>query len=45
MLKILNPEFVIKNFILYDYEHSGKNTLYLCTYLRQEVEKKVKAFC
>ena len=44
MLQKLNPEFVIKDLILNHYDHSGKNTLYHCTYLKEDVEKMLKHF-
>ena len=44
MLQKLNPDFVIKDLILNHYDHDGKNTLYHCTYLKNEVEKMLKHF-
>ena len=44
MLQKINPEFVIKDLILNHYDHSGKNTLYHCTYLKEDVEKLLKHF-
>lgn len=44
MLQKINPEFVIKDLILNHYDHSGKNTLYHCTYLKDDVEKMLKHF-
>lgn len=44
MLQKLNPEFVIKDLILNHYDHDGKNTLYHCTYLKDDVEKMLKHF-
>ena len=44
MLQKLNPEFNIKDLILNHYDHSGKNTLYHCTYLKDDVEKMLKHF-
>ena len=44
MLQKINPEFVIKRLILNHYDHDGKNTLYQCTYLKDEVEKMLKHF-
>lgn len=44
MLQKVNPEFVIKDLILNHYDHSGKNTLYHCTYLKEDVEKMLKHF-
>ena len=39
MLQQINPNFVIKDLILNHYDHNGKNTLYRCQYLKDEVEK------
>lgn len=44
MLQKINPEFVIKDLILNHYDHEGKNTLYHCTYLKDEVERMLKHF-
>lgn len=44
MLQKINPDFVIKDLILNHYDHEGKNTLYHCTYLKDEVEKMLKHF-
>ena len=44
MLQKINPDFVIKDLILNHYDHDGKNTLYHCTYLKDEVEKMLKHF-
>ena len=44
MLQKINPDFVIKDLILNHYDHNGKNTLYHCTYLKDEVEKMLKHF-
>ena len=44
MLQKLNPEFVIKDLILNHYDHDGKNTLYHCSYLKDDVEKMLKHF-
>ena len=44
MLQKLNPDFVIKDLILNHYDHSGKNTLYHCTYLKDDVEKMLKYY-
>ena len=44
MLQKINPDFVIKNLILNHYDHEGKNTLYPCTYLKDEVEMMLKHF-
>jgi hypothetical protein len=39
MLQKINPNFVIKDLILNHYDHNGKNTLYHCEYLKNEVER------
>lgn len=39
MLQQINPNFIIKDLILNHYDHNGKNTLYRCQYLKDEVEK------
>ena len=39
MLQKINPNFVIKDLILNHYDHDGKNTLYHCEYLKDEVER------
>ena len=44
MLQKINPNFVIKDLILNHYDHDGKNTLYHCTYLKEDVEKMLKHF-
>ena len=44
MLQKLNPEFVIKDLILNHYDHDGNNTLYHCTYLKEDVEKMLKHY-
>ena len=44
MLQKINPDFIIKDLILNHYDHDGKNTLYHCTYLKDEVEKMLKHF-
>ena len=44
MLQKINPDFVIKGLILNHYDHDGKNTLYNCSYLKDEVEKMLKHF-
>ncbi len=44
MLQKINPEFVIKDLILNHYDHEGKNTLYHCSYLKDEVERMLKHF-
>lgn len=44
MLQKLNPEFNIKRLFLNHYDHSGKNTIYECQYLKEDVEKMLKHF-
>ena len=44
MLQKLHPEFVIKDLILNHYDHNGKNTLYHCDYLKDDVEKMLKHY-
>lgn len=44
MLQRINPNFVIKDLILNHYDHDGKNTLYHCTYLKDDVEKMLRHF-
>ena len=44
MLQKLNPDFVIKDLILNHYDHDGKNTIYHCSYLKDDVEKMLKHF-
>lgn len=44
MLQKINPDFVIKDLILNHYDHEGNNTLYHCSYLKEEVEKMLKHF-
>ena len=44
MIQKINPEFVIKGLMLNHYDHDGKNTLYPCTYLKDDVEKMLKHF-
>ena len=44
MIQKINPDFVIKDLILNHYDHDGKNTLYHCTYLKDEVEAMLKHF-
>lgn len=39
MLQKINPNFIIKDLILNHYDHTGKNTLYHCEYLKHDVEK------
>jgi len=44
MLQKINSEFVIKDLILNHYDHEGNNTLYHCSYLKDDVEKMLKHF-
>ena len=44
MLQKINPDFVIKNLILNHYDHQGKNTLYYCEYLKDDVERMLKHY-
>lgn len=44
MLQKINSKFVIKDLILNHYDHSGKNTLYHCSYLKDDVEKMLKHY-
>jgi ATP-dependent exoDNAse (exonuclease V) beta subunit len=44
MLQKLNPEFLIKDLILNHYDHDGNNTIYHCSYLKDDVEKMLKHF-
>lgn len=44
MLQKINPDFVIKDLILNHYDHDGNNTLYHCSYLKDEVEKMLRHF-
>ena len=44
MLQKLNPDFVIKDLILNHYDHDGKNTIYHCSYLKDDVEKMLRHF-
>lgn len=39
MLQKINPDFVIKDLILYHFDHKGNETLYHCNYLKKEVER------
>lgn len=39
MLQKLNPNFIIKDLIICHYDHSGKETIYHCDYLKKEVER------
>ena len=38
MLQKLNPDFIIKDLILYHFDHDGNETLYHCDYLKSDVE-------
>ena len=44
MIQKLRPEFTINKLIISHYDHDGKNTLYNCQYLKEEVEKMLKHF-
>jgi hypothetical protein len=44
MLQKINPNFVIKSLTLNHYDHNGNNTLYPCSYLKDDVEKMLKHF-
>lgn len=44
MLQKLHPEFAIKDLILNHYDHNGKNTLYHCDYLKDDVERMLKHY-
>lgn len=44
MLQKINPDFIIKDLILNHYDHNGKNTLYHCDYLREEVERMLSYY-
>ena len=44
ILQKLNPDFVIKDLILNHYDHEGNNTIYHCTYLKDEVLKMLKHY-
>lgn len=39
MLQKINPNFEIKDLILYHFDHKGNETLYHCKYLKKEVER------
>jgi len=39
MIQKINPEFVIKSLTLNHYDHDGNNTVYQCSYLKEDVEK------
>lgn len=44
IIQKINPEFVIKSLTLNHYDHDGNNTLYPCSYLKDDVEKMLKHF-
>ena len=44
MLQKINPDFIIKNLILNHYDHDGRNTIYDCSYLKEDVERMIKDF-
>lgn len=44
MLQQINPNFIIKDLILNHYDHNGKNTLYHCEYLKDDVERMLKHY-
>lgn len=44
IIQKLNPNFVIKSLTLNHYDHNGNNTLYPCSYLKDDVEKMLKHF-
>ena len=44
MLQKINPNFIIKDLLLNHFAHDGKETLYHCTYLKDDVEKMLKHF-
>ena len=44
MIQKINPDFVIKSLTLNHYDHEGRNTLYSCSYLKDEVEKMLKHY-
>ena len=44
MIQKINPDFVIKSLTLNHYDHDGNNTLYPCSYLKNEVESMLKHF-
>lgn len=44
MIQKINPNFVIKSLTLNHYDHDGNNTLYPCSYLKDDVEKMLKHF-
>lgn len=44
IIQKINPKFVIKSLTLNHYDHDGNNTLYPCSYLKDDVEKMLKHF-
>ena len=44
MIQKINPNFVIKSLTLNHYDHDGNNTLYPCSYLKDDVEKMLKHY-
>lgn len=44
MLQKLNPNFIIKDLILYHFDHNNKETLYHCEYLKDTVEKMLRFY-
>lgn len=44
MLQKINPQFVIKDLILNHYDHNGKNTIYHCEYLKNDVERMLSHY-
>lgn len=44
MLQKLNPKFVIKDLIINHIDHNGKQTIYHCPYLKDEVEKMLNHY-
>lgn len=44
MLQKLNPNFVINKLYINHYDHSGKNTIMECPYLKAEVEAMLKHY-
>jgi len=44
MLQKINPKFIIKDLILDHFDHDGKETLYHCEYLKNDVERMLKHY-
>lgn len=44
MLQKINPDFIIKDLILYHFDHNNKETLYHCDYLKDEVERMLNHY-